>query len=339
MAISGISQAKVTGVCSNCHTMHNSQNGAAMATYGSSNPEGAGTGTKEFLLRGTCFGCHAQMTSNYIETINDSKIPQVYHNNSTRDLAGGNFAYITGHKGSGASDTKGHNVIQLDNNDDTLATPPGDQHSTGITNANFTCAGQYGCHGNRATTGNYAAMKGAHHTDDGTIDGNSTGTSFRFLKGVLGLEYNTSDYPWQDYDKDHHNEYKGATSPGTSEKTAPAGSTISGLCAECHGYYHGSGTDETGGTASPWLRHPTDIVLKGSGEYTAYTTYSTIAPVARTDPTSVSSTVTPGTDIIMCLSCHGVHATNYFKLMHWDYTNTTLSTALEGCNVCHTSKD
>ncbi|HIC91263.1 MAG TPA: hypothetical protein EYP21_04225 [Syntrophaceae bacterium] len=320
--------------------MHNSQNGQPMATYGSSNPEGAGTGTKEFLLRGTCFGCHGQMTGNYIETIGSSKIPQVYHNNSTRDLAGGNFAYITGYKGSGASDTKGHNVTQLNNNDDTLSTPPGDQHATPVTNDNLTCAGVYGCHGDRSQTGNYAGIKGAHHTDDGTIDGNSTGTSYRFLKGVLGLENNESGYEWQNYDQDRHNEYYGVTNPGTpGSGTSPANNTISGLCEECHGYFHGSATDEIGGTSSPFKRHPTDIVLPASGEYSAYTTYSTVAPVARTTvPSSPSSTVTPGTDVIMCLSCHGAHATDYYKLMRWDYKNWP-GAGTNGCNVCHTSKD
>ncbi|MBE9582492.1 MAG: hypothetical protein IMF18_12860, partial [Proteobacteria bacterium] len=57
-------QAEVSGPCVNCHTMHNSQGGLPMATYGdtSQNPEGAGSGPKAYLLRGTCFGCHAQIT-------------------------------------------------------------------------------------------------------------------------------------------------------------------------------------------------------------------------------------------------------------------------------------
>lgn len=346
MATTRTPQAKVTGLCSNCHTMHNSQGGAPMATYGSTNPENPGTGPKEFLARGTCFGCHGQVTANNIETIGGSDIPQVYHTNAT-DLAAGNFYHIT--KGSG-SDAFGHNIKQLANAEDDadLNNPPGDQYAqTGIVagsvGTTFTCAGAYGCHGDRGTTGNWAAMKGAHHTDDTSIDGLSTGTSYRFLNGVLGLENPTSS--WQNVSSTDHNEYKGINGPGalTAGATSPANNTISGLCAECHGYYHGTGATETGGTASPWKRHPSDFSLPTSGEYASYTTYSVVAPVARVTITgSISGTVDPtGTDddIIMCLSCHGAHATANYKFMRWDYKSTTLSTALSGCNVCHTSKN
>ncbi|MCJ7615472.1 MAG: hypothetical protein MUO43_02930, partial [Desulfobacterales bacterium] len=45
--------AKVTGLCSNCHTMHNSQGGAPMADYGPS------SGVNPCLTLGDCIGCHA----------------------------------------------------------------------------------------------------------------------------------------------------------------------------------------------------------------------------------------------------------------------------------------
>ncbi|MBI4843227.1 MAG: hypothetical protein HY809_02740 [Nitrospirae bacterium] len=95
------------------------------------------------------------------------------------------------------------------------------------------------------------------------------------------------------------------------------------------------------GSASPWLRHPTDMVLPASGEYNSYTNYDLLAPVARADPDSVADTTRayPGTDIVMCLSCHRAHASPYYKMLRWDYKSTVLSTALSGCNVCHTSKN
>jgi hypothetical protein len=347
-----MSQARVTGECVNCHTMHNSQAGQAMATYGTSSPEGADTDPKVDLLRGTCFGCHAQMTGEAIVTIGSSKIPQVFHNfgqPGADDLAGGNFAYITGYKGSGASDARGHNIVQLNRPDDTLSTPPGDQHATGITNFNLTCAGKYGCHGDRTVDGDYGAINGAHHANDSMVDGETGGASFRFLNGVKGVENNGPAYPWQDYNQNHHNEYKGSTSPGISGPTSPAGNTISGLCAECHGYYHGISQDETGEYGhTPWRRHPTDVVLEGTthsgtktlGEYVFYQTYDVVAPVARPEDnyTGLPDEVRPGTDIVMCLSCHGAHATNYFKLMRWDYRGWP-GDGVNGCAVCHTSKD
>jgi hypothetical protein len=75
------------------------------------------------LLRGDCLGCHGQNTSSKVVTIGGSQIPQVLHTDASGDLAGGNFAYITGAKGSGASDAKGHNIIDLGDSDDSLSFP------------------------------------------------------------------------------------------------------------------------------------------------------------------------------------------------------------------------
>jgi hypothetical protein len=333
-------KAEVAGNCANCHTMHNSQGGSDMATYGGT------SGNNPCLTRGDCIGCHAYDTSgtDNVVNIDGSLVPQVWHN-GTKDLAAGNFKYIA----SNDNDRKGHNVAAIDP-EDTAAMfgmngAPGAESALGITEANFSCAGKYGCHGDRAVTDEITSIKGAHHADDGTIDGLSTGTSYRFLKGVLGLENPTT--AWQNASSIDHNEYKGINGPGAlpAGPTTPANGTISGLCAECHGYYHGTNTTETGGTASPWIRHPTDFSLPSNGEYASYTTYSIVAPVARTDVSAVSGTVNPGgttDDIVMCLSCHGAHVTNYYKLMRWDYNGDEggdLAEQLSGCIVCHTSKN
>jgi len=78
--------AKITGNCANCHTMHASQNGSSggIAFGGSSLPQPA-------LLRGNCIGCHGQGTANKIVTIGGSDIPQVYHT----DGSGGCFTCHT----------------------------------------------------------------------------------------------------------------------------------------------------------------------------------------------------------------------------------------------------
>ncbi|RLD93461.1 MAG: hypothetical protein DRI93_05285, partial [Aquificota bacterium] len=52
--LTGISMAKVTGVCSNCHTMHNSQGGSAVNN----------SGPYEYLLNDTCVGCHSNSSGN-----------------------------------------------------------------------------------------------------------------------------------------------------------------------------------------------------------------------------------------------------------------------------------
>jgi hypothetical protein len=316
-------EAIVTGICSNCHTVHNSQDGAPTgyqlnATLSGFEPD---TSANDMLLVSDCKGCH---TSTGDATIVNN-IPIVFNTSTLNNpLAGGNFNYVR------TDDARGHNVSGLKGPDPTLGlSPPGGSDLS----SQLTCAGEFGCHGNR-TAGNdeYTGMRGAHHEDDtGGINGTSVGLSYRFLKDILGKE----DPDWeQDNINTSHNEYKGSTASATD--------TASYLCSQCHGKFHTweGGASEVG-TASPWLRHPTDIVLNNTGEYASYTVYNMTVPVARPDPDSVVDTtqVTPGTDIIMCLSCHRAHASPNFKSLRWDYKDVNLSTALSGCNVCHTSKD
>ena len=94
--------AKVTGVCSNCHTMHNSQNGASVVSAGagakwnggsvsggnSAAPQGA-------LLATDCVGCHSNTGTVTIVPLGDSRIPIVNNSQAPiypdETLAGGNF--------------------------------------------------------------------------------------------------------------------------------------------------------------------------------------------------------------------------------------------------------
>ncbi len=156
----------------------------------------------------------------------------------------------------------------------------------------------------------------------------------------------------------NHNEYFGAITPMTygacsnchdPDGKRPQNKTISGFCGTCHGAFHFIGWQETDpgigdDTSSPFMRHPTDVILPNSGEYDDYNgagnPYSIVAPVARTTvPDAIDNTAYPGTDVIMCLSCHSAHATDNADMMRWNYKSSTLSTAISGCNVCHTDKD
>jgi cytochrome c553 len=322
--------------------MHNSQNGTAMSFDGF---------THEYLLRGDCVSCHAQDTSaNIVNTI-----PQVYHT-ATTDLAGGNFRYY--------SDTHAnvHNVSGIMAQDSILGnTPPGylsdyDPASTDFnTGSRLVCAGQNGCHGNRDQSSEMGAIRGSHHYKDlmlkfgsinepdqgggtgGTSDYSTTGKSYRFLYNVHGGE-NTN---WANTNSTNHNEYKGLVLAARTGQSWSNIETISNLCAECHGNFHLSNTGTGIGTASPWLRHPTDAVIPNLYEYAAMTQtggYNIITPVGRTSiPNSPSANITLNTDVITCLSCHGAHGTSNFKIMRWDYKGWPAS-GTNGCNVCHTSK-
>jgi len=319
-------QSMVTsGNCSDCHTMHNSQDGEPTAYQLNSSYSGfeANYFSNEFLLISDCTGCHTSTGNSTIV----NNVPVVFNTGAFNNpLAGGNFNYVR------TDDANGHNVTGIKQQDAALGiTPPGGSAMS----SQLTCAGEYGCHGNRnAGKNDYTAMEGAHHEDDTAgITGTSAGLSYRFLKGIHGKE----DSNWeQDNTNTSHNEYKGLTASSSNKES------ISYLCAVCHGNFHTweGGASEVG-TQSPWLRHPTDIELKSTDEYASYTTYSMVAPVARPDPGSVAdtTTVTPGTDVIMCLSCHRAHASPYYKMLRWDYKNTDISTALSGCNICHTSKN
>ena len=348
--VHGFVDAMVNGPCVNCHTMHNSQNGTPMNYDNSVNPNAT-------LLRGNCAGCHAQNTAGNVV----NSIPQVLHTAAT-DLAGGNFHYFDG---TVATQNKAHNVLDLPspyNTQDTVLTnnPPGylsgyDPSSVKFdTGSRLRCAGANGCHGNRELADENSAIKGSHHTSDaalkfgtineanqgggtgGTSDFATTGKSYRFLYNVHGGE--VSD--WLNSLGTHHNEYKGIVFGTRGQTQAWADvTTISDLCAECHGKFHAGGlTSDSGiGTASPWLRHPTDALIPNYGEYATYTSYDAGAPIGRTTiPNSIGGSVAPGTDVVTCLSCHQAHGSNYADILRWDYTNHLA--AGTGCLVCHTGK-
>jgi hypothetical protein len=353
-------QADVTGNCSNCHTMHNSQNGQGQVQTYSGGTITTGVLTpQQYLLKADCIACHAGSTG----MTNSFGAPIVVHTTEPtgqgyqKTLAGGDFWWVA--TGLGATDSKGHNVAGLADPDGSITptnTPPGWDYSatTGFTfgqvgnsgnwTSQLTCAGVYGCHGQHDSTG----IKGAHHGNTGgtatqASSPTTVGNSYRFLGGIKGLE--NSQWNWSESES-IHNEYYGVDSPANREDptstTYTYKDTISFSCAECHGFFH-SRIDDTNAGTSPWVRHPTDIALKGSGEYTRYTVYSTEAPVARNTVLSSSNgTVVPGIDIVMCLSCHRAHASPCYKMMRWDYKGWPGCITIgctNGCNVCHTSKN
>jgi len=341
--------AAITGTCSNCHTMHNSQNGTSMNFDNSSVPN-------PVLLRADCLGCHAIGLTTNIDPATGA--PQVYHT-AVIDLAGGNFAYMTGAKSPVTSDqnSAGHNIKDFGVSDGVLDGAPGlypvGGHPFIINDTNLTCSGYIGCHGIRSDGGSgLSKIRGSHHQNvDGKCDDPVTvAKSYRFLYAVKGLE----DSDWQATKSDSdHNEYFGASipmivsctnicHPGDGYGARPLNNSISGFCATCHGDFHrieGIGGD----TSSPFKRHPTDVVLPDRGEYSAYTAYSIEAPVARTVvPDTPSATVAPGTtDVVMCLSCHAVHATPYADILRWDYSDMIAgdSSKSGGCFTCHTTKN
>jgi hypothetical protein len=117
--------------------------------------------------------------------------------------------------------------------------------------------------------------------------------------------------------------------------------TATAYCCGCHGNFHNENVEGDG--SGSWIRHPSDAKLPPDGEYAAYVDYNPLAPVARPAVTgSASPTVIPGTDMVMCLSCHRPHGSPYDGLLRWKYTGDggceAQGTSKCGCFVCHTQK-
>ncbi len=342
-------QARVSGPCSDCHTMHNSQNGTAVNASG---PYG-------YLLNDTCVGCHSN-DSGSATIVNGTPmvLTAAEPTYPSGILAGGSFYWV-----AQGNDAMGHNVtdipgVDTDGNNINNLTPGGTNCAlchdgsgspllTGPhTNGGKTYSGCEFCHNVK------------HHADDSSTVVEEAGGWFRFLNfcsyhpstyqpdyfvGVEGIE----DPAWeQSPSSTNHNEYQGASGSDTSH-------SISQYCAVCHGNFHDrpGESNDTGGS-SPWLRHPTDYAIPNSGEYanafgaTGGTgIYDPQVPVSRPDLsgwTNPSSQVILGTDQVQCLSCHRAHGSPYPDMLRWDYLNDCQAgqaNANCGCFVCHTTKD
>jgi len=341
MVASDMSRASVTGSCSNCHTMHNSQGGEAMAYELSGGSFPKRNNPFKTLLITDCVGCHTALDGS---TWKDSTTgAPIVHNTGepTQYLAGGNFYWVA----QAGGDAKGHNVLGISLADGTLPEAPGNvnqcsnscHYSLANNDANAGCEG---CH-----------LNPAHHANDlavvvGAAD-NSTDGYYRFLSGhmsgdthgVCGIE----DDDWQKTaDLNDHNEYLGYS--GDKEYAASfynLGHTMTAFCCGCHGNFH-----EEQDSSGSWIRHPSDAVIPNSGEYSdafgaggsGTGIYDPLVPVARPSLSAVGNTVAINTDMVMCLSCHRPHGSPYYKLMRWDYKNWPGS-GINGCAKCHTSKD
>ncbi len=352
MAPSRTPHAEVTGVCSNCHTMHNSQAGDSMA-YDFDGTSFTRTATpKGNLLIYSCLGCHSATDGT---TWKDSTTgaPIVFNTvepsyNAVKGLAAGNFHWVK------TEDTKGHNIFS--DNPDTLSPAPGDggfstcgtnnchtNFDQPVSGTGFDLDGRQGCTKCHMVSGS-GKTSGYHHADDSATVLNAA-PWYRFLSGhmsgdghgVCGIEHANWNYGAA---ASSHNEYLGFVNSG-GYGFGGLGHTMTAYCTGCHGVFH----SDQGGTSSPFLRHPSDIVIKDSGEYanafgaagSGTGTYDPLIPVARPSLSAVLNTVTLGTDMVMCLSCHRAHGGPYYKMMRWDYKNWP-GGGYDGCGKCHTSK-
>ncbi len=350
--------AKVTGTCATCHIMHNSQNGAALALSSTGTPYvgwngdegelagGSNAGAQANLTVTSCVGCHTSSTDDTIVTIGSTRIPIVFNTvTPTNHLAGGNFYWLVEN-----GDAYGHNVYGISGVDNNITLAEGAPGNT--KGCNDSChyslgqapelmptpsgletqlSGCQGCH-----------INVFHHTD------HADNQHFRFLNSHTDVDAYVSgveDPDWEQDPDNGHNQYKGddrVARPDTMSLKIT--NSMNGFCNGCHMEFHGldDGYVATvkASQASPWLRHPTDLVLPESGEYNSYnpeTDYNPLAPVGWLD----LEDQTRKNAVVMCISCHRPHGSPYPDMLRWDYDTCSTGTANAacGCFVCHTEKD
>jgi len=345
-------QAAVKGICSACHTMHNSEQGSAV-TFTLDSEGKKVTRTEPFakLLKTDCLGCHSDAGANTIVNIGASAVPVVFNlieptyppnGAATSTLAGGNFHWLIK-----SGDAYGHNVYGIAGEDSRflVTQAPGGVERTGdCANCHGTLANaQSGCEGCHATY---------HHAgDNANVVADRKVGWYRFLgsvmqrdqqlgpppEGVVGIE--APDWE-QNPLSDQHNTYQGTSGPYTSFLES---GSINQKCVGCHGRFHSDTVAD-----STWIRHPGEVAIPDSGEFTGFTTYSPLVPVARPDISSADagfSVINRGSDLVSCISCHRAHGSPYPAMLRWGYRDWpgidshTQQSALNGCAVCHTSKD
>jgi hypothetical protein len=331
--------------------MHNSQAGGLVTSNLIDGQYSDSVNPNRALLNTNCIGCHqgvnspSSLDSPYVLDITGPDYGVTGTEGNT--LAGGNFYWV-----SQGFDATGHNVASVAPADNRLGNlPPG---QTMPLSSQLSCAGSFGCHGDRAVNDQIESMFTAHHNNDMTTwkDGSTLPASYRFLNGIKGLEDQQYEFlPGSGLAGGHHNKYFGQD---RSNENDTAEGTISSLCAQCHGDFHNGSGNITDGLmgAGVWLRHPTDYDMGNTdagSEYRSYgdsggggtNEYSVVSPLATANTSDVlNSTVFTETDdtIVMCLSCHRAHGTPYDAILRWDYKSWP-GGGFNGCAVCHTSKD
>jgi hypothetical protein len=309
----GYSYAAVSGPCANCHTMHYSQNGGPLSTWGSSGPY-------DVLLVNDCLGCHTTTGSDPYDGVFPYVKSTTSGFNNDNCLAGGFFQATDS---SGNNDDKAHSLgntnapAGFDSTETTWYTGTGD---------GLSCAGTNGCHGNQTDLSDMTAIKGGHHSP----------SVYRILyvgtNGVVGS--GASDFEKalisSPSSADPHNLYS-ATVTGPS---------ISELCGKCHGDFHNaSGENDTISTAGAWIRHPTDQAIPSTWEI--YTDFSNKwnADSWKNHPLGFDPYTTQNatTARVICVSCHRAHGTEYNDALRWNYNATQQAGGggTIGCLGCH----
>jgi len=312
----GTGYAAVSGVCSDCHTMHNSQGGEPMRDDGVEAPLSA-------LLLNDCLGCHT--TTGVDPFVGGYPYVQLA-SGATDDncLAGGFFSTTMG---MGNNDDNHHGIGNT-------SEPAGfDEIETTWytgTSDGLGCAGTNGCHGNETDLDDMAAIKGGHH-DPSAYRILYVGTDGVVGSGAKDYEDAIIDDPSTSVVTSGDDQNVNIYSAGVDDPS------ISELCAKCHGDFHNeNGTTGDSGLASPWIRHPTDVAIPTTWEIGG-TDYIPDGDDYKHNPVGYDDATFDITNKkATCLSCHRAHGTASNDLLRWGYSTQDAGSGDEyGCLGCH----
>lgn len=297
--------AAATGVCSNCHTMHDSQGGSPVATGG----------PNAYLLLNDCFGCHSNGGVGGAPAIDGT---------GGGATAGGDVDLGTAAQ---RHDMLAADVYAMD--------PPGFDSTNGPWPATtkVTCEGVAGCHGSHVAGSEGVA--GMHHA--ATIP-------YRMLVSVTSnigagtdiVGKGSADYELGGAIATNHNVYRADGTGGTG---------ISEFCKNCHGNFHetskAGGASSSAFERHPtdvlipnaWsavIDYNTNPFAFTSTDWAAVTaTAAYPSEAALTDDYRVA-----------CVSCHRAHGNGTNDLVRYDpgTMDAGSGTNQGGCENCHTAQ-
>ena len=312
VATENIVIAFIGGQCSNCHTMHDSQEKITQTTGGPLNT----------LLLDDCIGCHtaANVSTDPLDDSHHTPYIKGAGLDDEHCLAGGFFSDdINDDLHRGRSHTLGCTVEPAGY--DRGASPGGDWYNE---SEGLSCAGASGCHGNQTSSDDMSGIKGGHH---------NTSSTYRMLyvhndpvAGIPAADYEEYIITGYGDARAEHNVYSAGTVNGA---------TISEFCAKCHGNFHGNGNTNS----SPFTRHPTDHDIPDNWAiqanfYTEYTDIDRVYNPLGFD--GLSETAADGQ--VTCLSCHRAHGTDNTDILRFPYNSQIAGAGDDdsyGCLGCH----
>lgn len=300
LAPSLVGAHSATGVCANCHTMHNSQNNQM------ENP----AGPQEHLLKLSCIGCHA-LRDNGADGRASTGIaaPQVFPLIIPPAVAisGGYF-----NKDGGVFDANTHNVADIAALPDQIilantATSPGGLFP--LVNGAVPALTCVGCHD-----------PAIGHSAAGSARTGTSTSSYRMLHSGTQYVVGTGDVDFE---------------AGGGRNVYNA-SSMNLFCATCHGTFHSlANTDSNGDGTGVWIRHPTDVRTDNYSDN--YGGADKVVPIGTLLGTGIVEA--GGVSRVMCISCHRPHGNANPDMLRFGYdaTNNAAGDGVKsvGCETCH----